>query len=126
MPGRWSRRTEVSGADRSKRESEVGIGVEELDLLKRNAKLEHVARANAVGRVDDRDDVALAGAGMDQLFVAEVLDDFGLGVYDCRGAADWSENQVLGPVAGDKSAARGADRLAELRGHRDVDARGGQ
>jgi len=67
-----------------------------------------------------------AQTGVDQLFVAEVLDDLGLGVHDGRGAAEWTENQMLRPIAGDERAARRADRLTELRRNGDGHAGSGQ
>ena len=77
---------EESGCDRPEREGEVCVGIEELDAIQRDPQLEHVARSDPVGRVDDGHDVAAGAGRVDQLLVAEVLDDLSLGVdaWPCR------------------------------------------
>ena len=74
--------------------------------------------------VHDGHDVAAGAGSVDQLLVSEVLDDFRLGVYHCRGAGNRAEGEVLRPEAHDELPTRAADRLAELRrlGNGDVRA----
>src|SRR5262245_40295262 len=59
-------------------EARARLGIEEMQLREREQELEDVVRLDPVVRVDDRDDV-LAGRGdVEELLVAEVLDDVGL------------------------------------------------
>src|SRR6187399_1800155 len=59
-------------------EREPGLGVEQVDLVQRHLEVEDVTRLDPVGAVDDRDDIVAPGAHVDELLVAEVLDDVSL------------------------------------------------
>ena len=81
----------------------AGRPVEEVELLERELEVEHVARLHAVLRAHDRDDVALVALDghVEQLLVAEELDDVGLGP-DRRRVRDVAELEVLRPEAGNE------------------------
>ena len=76
-------------------------------------------------RRDDRHEVAATGPNVDELLVAEVLDD----VCGCpqgdRPRVGIADLQVLRPEAGDELASgRGPDRLTEAGRQRNLDRAG--
>ena len=94
-----------------RRERQAGLAVEQVQLVERQDEVDDVARSNAVLRLDDRDDVLVGRVDVQQLLVAEVLDDVGPCPErpDTRSAL--ADVEVLGPEAGD-------ERLAGLRRRR--------
>jgi hypothetical protein len=56
-------------------ERERGLGIEEVDLLQRDLQREVVTGLEAVLAADEGDDVVPTDAEVDELLVAEVLDD---------------------------------------------------
>ena len=56
-------------------EGQAALAVEQVELLEREDEVDDVAGSDAVRRVDDGDDVLVGRVDVEQLLVAEVLDD---------------------------------------------------
>ena len=128
-PGSWKlrRRRAAPGVQlTSERRTESSrLGVEQVHLVERDVERDDVARADAPLGGDDRDEVLARHLDVEQLLVAEVLDDVRPGVDGGGLGAGGDDVPVLRPDPDDEVAARGrADPLAEGGGDRDLDALG--
>ena len=80
----------------------AGLAVEEVQLGERQRQLDDVAGPDAMLRSDDRHDVLVRGVDVEELLVAEVLDDVGAGLERRALAADLADLEVLGTEARDE------------------------
>ena len=62
-----------------RRERQAGLTVEQVQLVERQDEIDDVARPHPVLGPDDGDHVLVRGVDVEQLLVAEVLDDVGPG-----------------------------------------------
>ncbi len=112
----------ASGSGGPVEEAVARLGVEHVDPRHRDVESQHVAGPHHVRGRHDRDEVLSLEAQVDQLVVAEVFDDVGLGL-DCDTVGDrLAELEVLRAEPDDDLASgRGTDRglVAGAEGHGD-------
>ena len=85
-------------------------------------RFDDVARPDAVLRIDDRDDVLVGRVDVQELLVAEVLDDVRAGAERAGAGAGLADVEVLGPEARDERlACRSVPIAAFVCGGRGID-----
>src|SRR6476646_6409061 len=84
------------GGDAFRDERGARFGVEQVQLRERQVELEDVARLDVVLRPDDADDVLLGRRDVEQLLVAQVLDDVRAPAERARRLGDVRELEMLG------------------------------
>src|SRR5262245_4221007 len=109
-PERYERRSGRDGLPGA-REGRAGLAVEQVELVHGQLERHDVAGADAMLGVDDRDDLRALDRHVEQLLVAEVLDDVGRALDGGRGAGHLAQLEVLGPEAHDHLAAGAVERL---------------
>ena len=118
--GRWPA---TSAAARSVVSASPVSRVEQVQLAQRQRQLDDVAGPDAMLRVDDRHDVLVRRADVEELLVAEILDDVGASLERGAVAADLTDLEMLRPEARDELLAGdvAGDAAQSLRGrHRPV------
>src|SRR4051812_23417468 len=99
-----------SGDDRDVRsERQAGLAVEQVKLVERQAQVDDIAGPDAMLRTDDGHDILVGGRDVEELLVAEVLDDVGSSLErPAAVGAAVADIEMLRPEARD-------ERLACLR-----------
>ena len=100
---------------------EARLAVEHVQLVDRQLERHDVAGADAVRGVDDRDDLGALDRHVEQLLVAEVLDDVGRALDGRHQPRHLAELEVLRTEAHDRLGAHVRQGLAVLVGQREVE-----